>query len=282
MVPESLEALDEHAVSRRSTSRRGAIPPPHASSACTASRATAAAARGSPSGWLAGPPRGGAGPDRPRVVAVRAAVEHRRARRRCWSTRSGTSPPTWIGHSFGGRLAFELAARRPEPSSGSCCSTRRSCIDPGDRALRRRERAARTVLRLVRRGDRAPLRREPASPRAARATSRGAAGHPRRGRRRALALPLLPGRRDRRVRRDGVGAAAVRGGPHPDAARARRGVVRALRPPARRARAALGDLLEVVTRPRRAHRALGRARGDRRGGRRRSSRRRSLVDGPGD
>ena len=26
----------------------------------------------------------------------------------------GTAPSAWIGHSFGGRLAFEIAARHPE------------------------------------------------------------------------------------------------------------------------------------------------------------------------
>ena len=160
----------------------------------------------------------------------------------------GREPADWIGHSFGGRLAFELAARRPELVDGSSCSTLRSTF-PAHVALFAAENArAGSHLRLVRRGDRASLRREPAAPRATGARGGGAPRSPSARRRRPLALPLLPGSRRGCLRRDGL-------------RRRRRSRTRARRRcscSGRRAtspydhllaahRAALGDLLTVVT-----------------------------------
>ena len=67
--------------------------------------------------------------------------------------------------------------------------------------------------------------------------------------RRPLALPLQPGVGDRGLRRDGVGAPAVRGRPHPDAARPRRGLLRPYDHVLGAHREALGALLQEVTVP---------------------------------
>ena len=78
----------------------------------------------------------------------------------------GDEPATWLGHSFGARLAFELAAREPG------LVERLVLARPGDpaaaarRALRRGERPARPLLRLVRGRRSSGASRRAASPRA--------------------------------------------------------------------------------------------------------------------
>ena len=64
---------------------------------------------GSPSGSPS-VPRGRARPARARRLDLGAAVEHRAARRRCARGGSGERC-AWLGHSFGGRVAYEVAAR---------------------------------------------------------------------------------------------------------------------------------------------------------------------------
>ena len=117
---------------------------------------------------------------------------------------------TWLGHSFGGRLAF--SSRRPRQRR-----ERRPArpARPGDprpaagRALGGRERPQGAPLPELRRGDRPALRGEPAAPRAADARRGRVAPTPRRGARR-VALPLLPGGRRRGVRGDGLATPAIR------------------------------------------------------------------------
>ena len=123
----------------------------------------------------------------------------------------GDEPAAWIGHSFGGRLAFEIAARRPE------LVERLVLLDPAilvypEIALLvaendRRDRSYASFEEGVdRRFVESLLSR----------TSRDDVvedlrGIPGRGRGRPLALPLQPGVGDRRLRRDGLAAAGVRG-----------------------------------------------------------------------
>ena len=145
-------------------------------------------------------------------------------------------PCAWLGHSFGGRLAFEVAAAAPEPVE------RLVLLDPAIRipphvGLCAAEKARRgPLLRLLRGGHRPPLRGERADD-GARASSsrRSCSEHLRPSRGRSLPLPLLPERGGRGLRRDDPRAAAVRARPHPDAARARRDLVPALRLADRRA-----------------------------------------------
>ena len=80
----------------------------------------------------------------------------------------------------------------------------------GDVALRCGDQPRGARLRLVRGRTGPPLRRERPAFRAERARRAGTARASRAVRRRALALPLLPVRRDRGVRRDGERPAAVR------------------------------------------------------------------------
>ena len=146
----------------------------------------------------------------------------------------GAEPAVWIGHSFGGRLAFEVAARHPELVERLVLLDPAILIDPEIALLvaekDRRDRSYASFEEGVERRFVESL----LDPHLEGARGRGSAGVPRRGRRRPLALPLQPGVGDRRVRRDGLAAAAVRGRPHPDPARARRGLLRHLRPPDRR------------------------------------------------
>ena len=115
-------------------------PARRASSASTASPGTAAARGELAEGWLAGYPRARARPARPRLLAVRAALEHRRARRRCSSRRVGTEP--------GGldrplvRRAARLRGRRPPARARRAARAPRPGDPdrPGDRAARGRER----------------------------------------------------------------------------------------------------------------------------------------------
>ena len=180
----------------------------------------------------------------------------------------GAREAVLVGHSFGGRLAFELAARAPKLVP-KLVLLDPAILLPGHVALAAAENAReRQVVRLVRRADRAPLRREPAPLRAARARRRGPRAHVDDGRRRARPLPLLPVRSRRRVRGDGLTAAALRGRPRPDAARARRALVPPVRPPARRTSRRARRPPRGGRRPGRAHGAVGRARGDGRGDRR--------------
>ena len=189
------------------------------SSAFTASRVTGATSRGSrrrsrtSTCWR---PTCSATAPRPTSRRGASTTHARRA-----SRRSAPSPPSWIGHSFGGRLAFELAARPPGLVDGSCCSIPAILIPPG-RAARRGERPARAGVRLVRGRDRPPLRREPAPPGTARARREGAARPPRRSEDGPLALSLLPGGGGRGVRRDGVAPPPFEQRPRPDPARPRR------------------------------------------------------------
>ena len=55
----------------------------------------------------------------------RAAVAHRGSRMDAVLAGLGAERAVWIGHSFGGRVAFEVAAN-PGWWNGSCCSIRRS------------------------------------------------------------------------------------------------------------------------------------------------------------
>ena len=133
------------------------------------------------------------------------------------------------------------AARAPRP-----CDPAR----PRDRAARGRAGPRRPVVRVVRGGRRAALRGERAPAHAERARGRGSRGLPRRRPRRPLALPLQPGRRGRAVRGDGV---ARRRRSRPSASR--RCSCSARTRTSRYDhllddhRAALGDLLQVVTVP---------------------------------
>ena len=148
---------------------------------------------------------------------------HRRRISTRSSRRSARRRRSWIGHSFGGRLAFELAARASRSSSsGSCSSTRRSC-SPGTSRSRRRERPARSASyvsstsAIDRRYDESQLHRAPRELVVERARGHLVADDDGRWRYR-----YSPGGRRRRVRRDGVHAAAVRRRPRPDAPRPRR------------------------------------------------------------
>ena len=159
----------------------------------------------------------------------------------------GDEPAAWIGHSFGGRLAFELAAARPEPSTKLVLARPSDPVDPAQSLSRGGERRARSALRVVRGGvDRRfgeslltsrPRARRPGSRIACQTATTGAA------------LPLLPVGRDRGVRRDGIGAAAVRRRPGSRRWSCSGGVVPPVRPPPRRTSSALGDLLEVAVVP---------------------------------
>ena len=83
-------------------------------------------------------------------------------------------PIRWIGHSFGGRIAFEVAAAAPEAVE------RLVLLDPallisGNAALNGAEACAcRSLVCELRGGDRPPLRGEPALTGAARARRIGA------------------------------------------------------------------------------------------------------------
>ena len=96
------------------------------SSASTASPGTAAAPGALAEGWLARPLRARARPARPRLLAVRAALEHRRARRpaargaSARSRRSGSATRSAAGSPSRSPPAV------PSSSSGSCSSTPRS------------------------------------------------------------------------------------------------------------------------------------------------------------
>ncbi len=121
-------------------------------------------------------PRRRARPARPRRLALGAAVEPRAARRRRARRRAATGRCAWLGHSFGGRIAYEAAAAAPDRVE------RLVLLDPAIRSCRRsvghrgrRERAPRPLVRLLRGGDRPPLRGERADDGAARAR-RGGAG----------------------------------------------------------------------------------------------------------
>ena len=188
----------------------------------------------------------------------------------------GAAPAISIGHSFGGRLASRARGASAEAGAEARPARPRDPRPSTCRALRRRERAEGTRVRLLRGGDRPTLRREPALPRAPRARRGGAAWSSRLGGRQ-LPVPLQPIRSRGRVRRDGVGAAAVRAGPHSHAARARRALVSPLRPPAGCAPGRARRSARGRRRPRRAHRALGRARRDGRGRRRVPRRARSTY-----
>ena len=204
-----------------------------ASSASTASRGTAAAPGALAEGWLA---------DR-YVIAPDLLGHGSSPYEPPWSIDEhvrllleavGDEPAAWIGHSFGGRLAFEVAGRRPELVERLVLLDPAILIDPEIALLvaekDRRDRSYASFEEgIERRFVESLLTRTSRD-----ARRRGSAGVPRRGRGRPLALPLQPGVGDRRLRRDGVAAAAVRGRPHPDPARARRGLLRHLRPPDRR------------------------------------------------
>ena len=138
------------------------------------------------------------------------------------------APPgaaAWLGHSFGGRIAYETAAAAPDrverlvlldpaillpPQLGIAAAENarrdRSYVSFEEGIDRRYEESVLTTA------PRELVAAELARPSAAR-------------RRRPVPVPLLPERRRRRVRRDDAAAAAVRGRSDPDAARARRDVV---------------------------------------------------------
>ena len=188
---------------------------------------------------------------------------------------AGQGPRTWLGHSFGGRLAFEHAARHADEVDRLVLLDP-AILLPGHVApLGRRERTPGPALRVLRGGDRPALRGEPAAPGAPRAR-RGGAPRPPRGGRRRMALPLHAGGRRDGLRRDGGRTASVHGRTHPDAARARGGLVPPVRPAPRRPPGRARRPARGRHGPRRAHRAVGRARRD--GGRDRaaSSRRRPV------
>ena len=118
----------------------------------------------------------------------------------------GDEPAAWIGHSFGGRLAFEVAARRPELVERLVLLDPAILIDPEIALLvaekDRRDRSYASFEEGVeRRFVESLLTRTSRD-----ARRRGSAGIPRRGRGRPLALPLQPGVGDRRLRRDGLGS----------------------------------------------------------------------------
>ena len=178
-------------------------------------------------------------------------MEHRRAPRRAASRTLGTEPAVWIGHSFGGRLAFELAARRPELVERLVLLDPAILIDP-EIALHVAENGpSRPIVCVVRRGRRPALRRERAlDARRGSVVAADLRRLPRRGRRRPLALPLQPGGGRRRLRRDErQRRPPFDDSPHPDAARPRGGLVRPYDHLLDAHREALGDLLEVVTVP---------------------------------
>ena len=169
----------------------------------------------------------------------------------------------WVGHSFGGRLVLELAARRRSGSTAPSCSTRRS-------GCRRRMRSSR---RRTPRADRSYASVEEAvDARLAGGSIHGAPralleedfrAHLAAGEDGRLRLRFCPQRRDRRVGRDEPHAAAAALAVPLLVARARRGrdlpAGPARRLPRDRRRAARDGGA-----PRRPHRHVGRARRDRR------------------
>ena len=125
------------------------------------------------------------------------------------STRSletvGDAPRTWIGHSFGARLALEVAARAPElVPSDSCFSTPPSWMPAHVAAARRpRTPAASASYVVVRGGSSSVGTTRARCMRAPRELVDEELGGARRSEDDGgMALPLLPGRRRRRVRRD--------------------------------------------------------------------------------
>ena len=129
------------------------------SSACTASPRTAAGS----TGW---PAPGGAcvAPDLlgPRPLALGAAVGRRRAPGGNPRVGAATSHAVWVGHSFGGRLVAELAARDPERVERPCCSTRRSRCSRTSRSTSPScERLRTSPTRASRKRSQAPLRLRP-------------------------------------------------------------------------------------------------------------------------
>ncbi len=140
-----------------------------------------------------------------------------------------------IGHSFGGRLAFELAARAPKLVPKLVLLDPAILIPPHVALAAAENARIDKLVRLVRRARRASVRREPAPPCPARARRRGSRTARRDGGRRSRPLPLLPVGRGRCIRRDGIAAAAVRGRSCPDAAGPRRTLLPPVRPSARSA-----------------------------------------------
>ena len=122
----------------------------------------------------------------------------------------GISGAAWLGHSFGGKLVAELAARYPDRVERAVLLDPAHAHRPGRRDGARRPDPRRRLVRQRRRGDRRAPRRRLALHDAARSARGGGAGAPRRGPRRAPALAVVAGVRDRCVERDG-GARRRRG-----------------------------------------------------------------------
>ena len=189
------------------------------------------------------------------------------ARRRTCSRRStaGVTAPTWVGHSFGARLVLELCARGgPSASSAPCCSTRRSASCRTSALDFAEDAAVRRVLRdaWTRRSTRGS---RPVAPTPRELLEEEMREH-------LVELPdgrLLRYRYCRAAVATAYGelctesAAADRCGP--DAASCSPTHVRARpRRPARAVRARARRPARGRRRARRAHRLLGRVRGDRR------------------
>ena len=76
----------------------------------------------------------------------------------------GDEPAAWIGHSFGARLAFEVAARRPELVERLVLLDPAILIDPEIALIvAEKDRRDRSYASFEE-GDRAAVRREPARP----------------------------------------------------------------------------------------------------------------------
>ena len=121
----------------------------------------------------------------------------------------GISGGAWVGHSFGGKLVAELAARYPDRVE------RAVLLDPAHAHPARRRRpacrrhAGRRLLRERRRGDRRAPHGRLALLDSARDPRGGGARASRRGARRPAPLAVVAGRGDRRVERDGGAGATV-------------------------------------------------------------------------
>jgi pimeloyl-ACP methyl ester carboxylesterase len=159
----------------------------------------------------------------------------------------GIESAVWVGHSFGGRLAAELAARRPE------LAQRLALLDPGlmvppDRALRgaeieRLDWSFATVDGAVN----ALLSNESMVAPPARRDHDLRAGRRAQGRRRPLPLPLLPQRGGGRLSEMNAAAAPGRAGSDPH--RPRRSPLADVKAHGERYLAQLGDLLTLVEVP---------------------------------
>ena len=156
------------------------------------------------------PPRPRARPARPRLVAVRAAVEHRRAR--LAAARGGRRRARGLDRALVRRPARvrDRRPQRPSSSSDSSCSIPRSWSTRHVALFAAENDRARALVRVVRRGDRAAVRREPADERRGSWSRRSSGRAPRPDDDGRWRYRYCQARRRRRLRRDGARAAAVR------------------------------------------------------------------------